>query len=110
MKLFKSVVFLALAGISGLASAKTIEMDVNGLVCAFCAQGIEKTLRRNPATADVYVSLEDKVVAVALRDGQDIADDELRKEITDAGFTVKAIDRTTSSLAEIRERTGGKTK
>jgi mercuric ion binding protein len=106
----KLVLLLAALVSASIARAETIEMKVYGLVCAFCAQGIEKTLRRNPATADVYVSLEDKVVAVALRDGQDIADDELRKEITDAGFTVKAIDRTTSSLAEIRERTGEKTK
>jgi len=106
----KLILLLAALVSSGIARAETIEMKVYGLVCAFCAQGIEKTLRKNPATADVYVSLEDKVVAVALRDGQDIADDELRKEIMDAGFTVKAIDRTTSSLAEIRERTAGKTK
>ena len=39
-------------------------MKVYGLVCGFCAQGIEKTLRKNPATADVVVSLENKLVAV----------------------------------------------
>jgi hypothetical protein len=26
--------------------AETIEMKVNGLVCGFCARGIEKTLRK----------------------------------------------------------------
>ena len=41
------------------AGAATIELQVNGLVCAFCAQGISKTLKRFPATRDVYVSLED---------------------------------------------------
>ena len=44
-------------------------MKVYGLVCGFCAQGIEKTLRKNPATADVVVSLENKLVAIATRDG-----------------------------------------
>ena len=47
------------------AGAATIEMSVNGLVCAFCAQGIEKKLRKLPATADVVVSLERRLVAVA---------------------------------------------
>ena len=28
------------------AYAATIEMNINGLVCAFCAQGIEKKLRK----------------------------------------------------------------
>jgi len=84
--------------------AATIEMNVNGLVCAFCAQGIEKQLRKFPATADVIVSLEQKLVAVALKGGQDIPDTELRRALTNAGYTVKAIQRTETPLAELRER------
>ena len=57
-----------------LAAAKTIEMDVNGLVCAFCAQGIEKTMKALPATEAVFVSLEHRIVAVELKDGSDIDD------------------------------------
>ena len=79
---------------TSLTYATTIEMNVNGLVCAFCAQGIEKKLRKLPATADVVVSLEQRMVAVALKDGQDISDAELRKALTDAGYTVIAIQRT----------------
>ena len=99
------IVAAALIGASA-TRADTIEMKVNGLVCGFCAQGIEKTLRKNPATADVYVSLEDRLVAVALHDGKNIPDVELAKEMTDAGYSVKEIRRTTTPIAEIRERTG----
>src|SRR4051812_31879041 len=84
------------------ARAGTIEMKVYGLVCGFCAQGIEKTLRKNPATADVVVSLENKLVAVGTRDGQDISDSDLTKALTDSGYDVKAITRTQRSLADIR--------
>src|ERR1700689_4547338 len=84
--------------------AATIEMNVNGLVCAFCAQGIEKQLRKFPATADVVVSLEQKLVAVALKDGQDIPDAELRRALTNAGYTVKDIQRTDTPIADLRER------
>jgi copper chaperone CopZ len=94
----------------GTAHAATIEMQVNGLVCAFCAQGIEKTLKSNPATEDVFVSLETRLVAVKTKDGKDIADAELRKALTDAGYTVKAIARTDSSLAILRERAKAKAK
>ena len=104
MKILKSLTFLALAGVSTLASAKTIEMDVNGLVCAFCAQGIAKTLKANPATDDVYVSLEHRLVAVHLKDGQDIADAELRKAITNAGYKLVAVHRTENSLADVKAR------
>ena len=102
---FKSAL---LAGIllmaAAMASAGTIEIKVNGLVCAFCARGIEKSFRKNPATADVVVSLEEKLVAIETRDGADIPDQELRDTLTDAGYDVKSIERTHTALAAIRER------
>jgi mercuric ion binding protein len=105
--------FVAVAAallMSVTASAGTIEMKVNGLVCAFCAQGIEKTLKGYPATADVVVSLENRLVAVATKDGEDIPDAELKKALTDAGYTVKSIARTQTPIAEIREQLGKKAK
>lgn len=84
------------------AAAGTIEMKVNGLVCGFCAQGIEKTLRKKDATAGVLVSLEDKLVAIETRPGRDLTDAELTKALVDAGYDVKSIERTTRPLAEIR--------
>ena len=98
------VTLLALAPIA--VRAGTIEMHVNGLVCAFCAQGIEKKLRKFPATADVVVSLEQRLVAVALKDGQDIPDAELRKALTNAGYTVTTIQRNDTSIVAIRSRLG----
>ncbi|MBN8742567.1 MAG: hypothetical protein BGP24_07680 [Lysobacterales bacterium 69-70] len=88
--------------LSVAASAKTIEMEVNGLVCAFCAQGIEKTLKGFPATDAVLVSLEHRLVAVALKDGADIGDAELRHALTEAGYTVVGIRRTDASLETLR--------
>jgi mercuric ion binding protein len=104
MKLIKTILATALLGASYLASAKTIEMDVNGLVCAFCAQGIEKSLKAFPATQSVFVSLEDRIVAVQLKDGSDIGDAALRKAITDAGFTVVAIRRVDETVDAVRQR------
>jgi copper chaperone CopZ len=98
----KKAIFCALALLTGIANAGTIEMKVYGLVCGFCAQGIEKALRRNPATADVVVSLEHKLVAVATRDGTDIPDAELTQALTDAGYDVKGITRTQRSMDQIR--------
>jgi len=87
-----------------VAPAATIEIDVNGLVCAFCAQGIEKKLRAFPATDDVVVSLEKKLVAVATKPDTDIADDEIRHALTDAGYAVKAIHREDETLDQVRAR------
>ena len=104
----KSLLFTVLVLLSVAANAKTIEMTVNGLVCGFCAQGIEKTLRKNPATADVLVSLEERLVAVETKEGQDIPDDELRKALKDSGYDVKEIKRTENHVSDIRERLEGK--
>lgn len=95
---------LAWAGLATAAPAPTIEMTVDGLVCAFCAQGIEKKLRAQAATADVVVSLEHQLVAVALKPGQDIGDDALRELLTEAGYTLRAVKRTGEPLDAIRKR------
>jgi copper chaperone CopZ len=85
------------------AQAETIEMKVHGMVCGFCVQGIENSLRKNPATVDVVVSLEKKVVVVQTKEGESIADEELRKAIADAGYDLKSVTRTQRSMKEVRE-------
>jgi copper chaperone CopZ len=102
MKSSKLLLMFALFAAAMAAQAGTIEMTVNGLVCGFCAQGIEKTLRKNPATADVLVSLENRLVAVATKEGADISDAELKKALTNAGYDVKSIRRTTNSIDALR--------
>lgn len=93
---------VALASAALGAHSRTIEMEVNGLVCAFCAQGIEKTLRALPQTDAVWVSLEDRVVAVALKGDADIPDATLERAITDSGFALIGVRRTQRTLDEIR--------
>lgn len=100
----KALVGLAFSFVSVGSMAETIEMKVNGLVCAFCAQGIEKTFRKNPVVTDVVVSLSDRLVAVEVKAGADIPDSELRAALTDTGYDVKEIARTQTSVAAIRER------
>ena len=96
--------------VSFTANAETIEMKVYGMVCGFCAQGIEKTLRRNPATADVLVDLGKKLVVVTTHPDQDISDAELTKAIGDAGYDVKTISRSDRSMDNIRRELIGSTK
>jgi copper chaperone CopZ len=104
MKRLQLLLAVTLLAVAAGSAAATIEMTVNGLVCAFCAQGIEKKLKKFPATADVLVSLEHRLVAVSLKDGQDITDADLRKALTDAGYTVKEISRSETSIADVRAR------
>lgn len=104
------VITAALALFVGTAAAQdtpastTLEMQVDGLVCAFCAQGIEKKLRKQAATDEVFVSLEHHLVAVALKPGQDLGDETLRALLADAGYTLRDVKRTSEPLAAVRAR------
>lgn len=104
MNSLRTVVATALLLLGSFASARTIELEVNGLVCAFCAQGIEKSLRKLSATRDVFVSLEHRLVAIELKEGQALDDASLRKAIADAGYTTVKITRADGSLVAIRDR------
>jgi copper chaperone CopZ len=104
MKLFQIALATTLLAVAAGSAATTIEMSVNGLVCAFCAQGIEKKLKKLPATSEVVVNLEHRLVAVLLKDGQDIPDADLRKALTDAGYTVNSISRSETPINDVRER------
>lgn len=104
MKRVQLLLAVTLLAAAANSTAATIEMTVNGLVCAFCAQGIEKKLKKFPATAEVLVSLEHKLVAVSLKEGQDIAEADLRKALTDAGYSVKSISRSETPIADVRAR------
>lgn len=79
--------------VAGPAQAETIEASVNGLVCAFCATGIEKTFHKQPAVDTVNVDLESKRVTIGTKPGQTLADGKVTSLINDAGYSVTAIHR-----------------
>ena len=84
------------------ARSSTIEMDVDGLVCAFCAQGIEKRLQKMPATKAVFVDLKQKIVAVEAKDGQKLDGKAITAEITDAGYDVVKLEPVAGTVADVR--------
>lgn len=104
MKTIKTLALTALLTLSSVVAAKTIQVEVNGLVCAFCAQGIEKTLRTFPAVDDVFVSLEHRLVAVALKPDQTIDEVALKKAITDAGYTAVAVTYSDTALVNLKAK------
>ena len=81
--------------VSSLAFAveKNITVNVKGMVCAFCAQGISKKFKSEPAVSQVDVSLENKIVKLSLKEGQDIPDTKIDGILKDSGFTVEKINR-----------------
>jgi copper chaperone CopZ len=76
-----------------LAEAKPVTVQVKGMVCGFCAQGIEKKFKALPEIAKVSVSLETKMVSLDTKKGKDIADDQIKKIVTESGYAVVKIER-----------------
>ena len=99
---------IAAALSANMSVADTLKVKVDGMVCGFCASSIEKKMRAEKATADVFVSLENKIVAVAEKPGQKLDDARIKAQIADAGYEVKAIERVSTSLKDIRAETKAK--
>jgi periplasmic mercuric ion binding protein len=101
-KLFTLAIVLSLFSGATFAATQTIKATVNGMVCAFCAQGIDKKMRALPQTKDVYVNLKQRIVAVELKEGQTLADEKVKEVIKNAGYEVTAIEMSAQPVAEIK--------
>jgi periplasmic mercuric ion binding protein len=104
MKKLISLTLLVLSFASGAVepAAQTLRAAVNGMVCAFCAQGIEKKLRSMRQTEDVFVDLKHKLVAVQVKAGQSLSPDTLRDLIKDAGYDVSSIETIAATVQSMR--------
>ena len=103
------VVMTATTAFATSAQAATaIKANVNGMVCAFCAQGIEKRLLKLSNTKEVFVDLKKRVVAVEAKDGETLDIKLVTAEIVDAGYDVTKIELVPQSVADIRLETKAK--
>lgn len=89
----KFVLFAAALTFSGAAQAETILASVNGMVCAFCTIGIEKSFKKQAAVADVHVDLEKKLVTVNTKPEQTLDDAAIAKVIKAAGYSLVSVTR-----------------
>jgi copper chaperone CopZ len=87
------LILVILAGLSGSALAETISTTVNGMVCAFCATGIEKTFRKQPEVATVKVDLPKKLVTLTTKPGKTLSDAKIKEVVTYSGYTMGTIVR-----------------
>ncbi len=97
-----SLLLLTLASSAATAAIQTIKAEVNGMVCAFCAQGIEKKMRSLSQTKDVYVDLKNRIVAVQLKDGQTLSHDTVKDLIKNAGYDVTKIETVGDTAQQLK--------
>ncbi len=93
------------AGSALAQAAQSLKLQVNGMVCSFCAQGIEKRLKAMPETGPVFIDLRNKVVAVEPRPGQTLNAERVAGEVREAGYEVVATETVAQTVAQIRAGT-----
>lgn len=74
-----------------LAFAQKVVIDVPGMVCQMCVQGMQKNFKtavENPEK-DVIVDLDKKKVTVTLK--EKISEKEIKKRVADAGYNAEKI-------------------
>lgn len=93
------------AGVALAQAAQSLKLQVNGMVCSFCAQGIEKRLKAMPEAGPVFIDLRNKVVAVEPRPGQTLNAERVAGEVREAGYEVVATETVAQTVAQIRAGT-----
>ena len=89
----KLITLIIAFGLTTIVSAETIHTTVNGMVCAFCATGIEKTFRKQPEVQLVKVDLPSKQVTIKTKPGKTLSDTKIKEVVTYSGYTMGKIVR-----------------
>ena len=92
------IIILLTFFLSFTSVSKSIHVDVEGLVCDFCAQSIQKVFLKQPGVEEVDVNLNNGRVIIKMadvfQDDEDgISNDRIVKLFLNAGYDVIAIMR-----------------
>ena len=87
--------------ISALSDSKNIEcakknsvnVDVNGMVCDFCARALEKVFSEKQEVAAIDVDLDNGKISINFNDGASLDDSLIQKLVTNSGYDVVKINR-----------------
>lgn len=69
-----------------LWALETQIVQVKGMVCSFCAQGITKKFQAQKEVEKVEVSLEKKTVTLTYKQDQKLSKDQITHILKDAGY------------------------
>lgn len=84
--MYRVIIIFALLMPFKWVQAETVEVDIHGMTCAFCVEGLQQQLSKLPDVAKVEVSLKFKKVRIQSIAGQ-LDMERVREAIIDAGYT-----------------------
>lgn len=76
-----------------------ITVTVTGLSCPFCAYGLEKRFRKLDGLDSLHIEFQTGRVALYVRDGSKVSDQQIRRLVKDGGFEASKIERSLLSPA-----------
>lgn len=85
--------------VSAESFAKEINIKVQGMICAMCAQGAKKKFTEMPGVVEAKFELGDKEknippsIVLITKDDTDIDDEKIKTTIQEAGYNVANIER-----------------
>ncbi|MCX4186288.1 heavy-metal-associated domain-containing protein [Methylophaga sp. OBS4] len=86
MKTLIMTTLLAGALLLQTTMARTIEIEVHGMTCAFCVDSLEKKFKNMDAVSSVEISLKSNKIRLKTDENQPSIDT-IRQTILDTGFT-----------------------
>lgn len=84
--------FLLLATSISVVAAEIVEVDIHGMTCAFCSDGLQRTLNKLPEVNSAKVSLKQKKVQLMV-DSENVDIERIKQAIIDSGFTPGQVQR-----------------
>ena len=74
-------------------NGKIIKVNVNGLVCDFCARALEKVFMKEKSVSGLTVDLKAKEIKIYTKKNMNLEDNIIEKTIKDSGYIVSSIER-----------------
>ena len=71
-----------------LYEPQIVEVKIKGMVCSFCAQGLQKGIGKLEEVEKVEINLKKGYVKITVKKGETLPMDEVKEIIKDAGYLV----------------------
>jgi len=89
MKKLSLLLATCVLGLSSAASAKQINLQIDGVTCPFCVAGSKKKLKKIDGVNSVVADLENGLLKVCVDPDTVFDDAELKKMFLDQGFVYR---------------------
>ena len=86
MKRLPLLILCAAFSLAHVTYARTIEVEVHGMTCAFCVDSLERKFKKMDSVENVQVSLKTKTVRLETDENLPTIET-IKQAVLDAGFT-----------------------